>query len=328
MPVPYKVGKDEKNKFLQNVEAQLHHFPFPPQIVVESTAACNLECIHCGHATMKRMRGNMKEELWKKIIDEIADTAPATEVWPTFYGEALLLGKKVTERIRYAANKGLTNLVLNTNGTMLSDELIREVLDCGLVRLIISLDGFKKETFEKIRKKANHEKVFRQTERLLEIKRNMKASHTRIEVQFSKMDENESEVDAFREYWLARGAYVKTREKLTWAGTKSASNLYQEMDRIACPWALRTCAIHWNGDLVACAVDYEGGFVAGNVMKDSIATIWNTKHKEFATLHLSHQFDKLPSLCRNCPDWQVGGGAALEKPEVSSSLDVENSAIL
>jgi len=313
--VPYKIGIDSKRKFLFEVEGRLRHHEFPPQIIIESTAACNLECIHCGHAAMKRRRGNMKEWLWRKIVDEIADRAPDTEVWPTFYGEALLLGMKMIDRLRYAAKRGLTNLVLNTNGTMLSDELIRGLCHSGLKRLIISMDGFTRQTFEKIRKKANYEKVYRQAERLIELREREGARHLRIEMQFSKMDENESEAESFREYWTSKGAFVKLREKLTWAGTKKATNLYENLERIACPWALRTCAIHWNGDLVACAVDYEGEFIAGNLQTESISGIWNGAHRNFAEVHLSHRFGELPALCRKCLDWQVGGGAVLEGPK-------------
>lgn len=317
LDVPYKIGLKRKREFLGSLEGTLRCYPFPPQIIVESTAACNLRCIHCGHATMKRRRGTMREELWRKIVGEIALRDPTTEVWPTFYGEALLIQMRIIERIRYAASKGLTNLVLNTNGTMLTDEMILALIDSGLSRLIVSLDGFTKETFERIRVGASHERVYRQAERLLELKRKCGAHHLRVEMQFSLMEENETEAEDFRKYWLERGACVKTREKVTWSGTKQAPNLYPELERIACPWALRTCAIQWNGDLVACACDYEGVFVAGNIREDSIERIWNTKHREFEELHLKHEFDQLPDLCQGCLDWQVGGGARLEG--VSSS---------
>ncbi len=314
MKVPYKIGAESKQAFLQNVEKGLHHFDFPPQIIVETTSACNLRCIHCSHASMKRPIGHMKEALWRKIIDEIAETAPATEVWPTFYGEALILKRRISDWIRYAADRGLTNLVLNTNGTLLSDEMIHAMIDSGLHRFIVSLDGFRPETFEKIRLGARHDVVYPQVERLLQLKRDRGARHMTVEVQFSMMEENEAEVEDFRRYWLARGAIVKTREKLTWTGTKEAANLDSALERIACPWAVRTCAIHWNGNVVACAVDYEGGWVSGNVGQETIESIWNSSHKQFVENHLQHHFDVLPELCRQCLDWQVGGGAAHEEP--------------
>ena len=84
-----------KEHFLREVEKKLEDYPFPPQIVLETTAFCNQKCIHCAHKTMMRKKGNMDMSLFKKIIEEIADKDKGAEVWMTFYGEALLLRYKL-----------------------------------------------------------------------------------------------------------------------------------------------------------------------------------------------------------------------------------------
>jgi len=160
--------------------------------------------------------------------------------------------------------------------------------------------------------------VYANVERLLEIKARRGLATPRVEVQFSMMTANEHEAAAFRDYWLARGADVKIREKMTWAGTVEADNLYASLPRIACPWALRTCAIQWTGDIVACAVDFDAAFVAGNVREQSIHEIWNGPHRELQQRHLAHRFAELPAPCRECLDWQVAGGADHFKPEPAS----------
>ena len=211
--------------------------------------------------------------------------------------------------LEYAKRRGLTRLILNTNGTRFSAEVAAWVIDSGLDVVIFSLDGFSAPVFERIRVGAHRDDVFANIERLLEIKARLGVDHPRVEVQYSVMDENEHEVDTFRTYWLSRGADVKIREKLTWGGTVDASNLTPHLRRIACPWALRTCAIHWNGNVVACAVDYEGRFVAGNLTHRTIAEIWNGPHRELQEMHAAHDFEHLPAPCRACLDWQVAGGA-------------------
>lgn len=305
----YKAAPDTKLAFLRQVESQLKPADFPPQVIIETTAACNLHCAHCGHGTMDRPKGHMSMALYRKIVDEIAERAPHTEVWPTFYGEAFLLDYRLFYMLRYARKRGLTNLVLNTNGTRISEEVAEWILDSGLRVIMFSLDGFTPETFEAIRCGANRDAVFANIERLLELKARHTGPMPVVEVQYSMMDGNEHEVDTFKAYWLARGADVKIREKLTWGGRVDAPNLHQDLARIACPWAVRTCAIHWNGDVVACAVDYEGKYVAGNVARDSVAEVWQHGHRRLEQLHLTHTFDALPDPCRGCLDWQVGGGA-------------------
>lgn len=305
----YRADPETKLAFLRHVESHLTPAAFPPQVIIETTAACNLRCAHCGHGTMRRAKGHMSMPLYKRIVDEIAETAPHTEVWPTFYGEAFLLDYRLFYMLRYARQRGLTNLVLNTNGTRITEEVAEWILDSGLRVIMFSLDGFTSPTFEAIRCGADRDSVFANIERLLAKKARHRGPTPLVEVQYSMMDGNEHEVDMFKEYWLSRGTDVKIREKMTWAGRVDAPNLNAQLARVACSWAVRTCAIHWNGDMVACAVDYEGQFVAGNVRSSTIADLWQGQHRRLETLHLQHAFDELPSPCRTCLDWQVGGGA-------------------
>ncbi|MBI4231325.1 MAG: radical SAM protein [Planctomycetes bacterium] len=318
----YKSDPESKGAHLDRVSQRLQYADFPPQVILETTAGCNIHCSHCAHRIMERPQGWMKMPLWRKIIDEIAQRAPHTEVWPTFYGEALTLKYRLFYMIQYAKRKGLTNLVLNTNGTLLDEEACWWLIDSGLDRFIISLDGFSKEVFEKVRAGADHEKVYANVNRFLEIKRE-RGSHTPIvECQFSMMDENEHEAGAFREYWIGRGAQVKTREKLTWTGAVDAPNLSEQVRRHPCGWALRTCAIHWNGDMVACAVDYEGKFKAGNLENATIHGLWNTAHRRMERIHMERRWEDLPAPCRSCKDWQVSGTAQHNKPAVEPALAV------
>jgi radical SAM protein with 4Fe4S-binding SPASM domain len=305
----YKGDSEAKSAFLSRVESSQRLHGFPPQVVIESTAACNLRCVHCSHSVMTRAKGHMPMTLYRKIIDEIADTAPHTEVWPTFYGEAFLLDYRLFYMLQYAKRRGLTNVVLNTNGTRFSGEVAEWVIESGLDLVMFSLDGFSAPVFESIRVGAQRQVIYDNIERLLAMKAALGLQRPRVEVQFSMMDGNEHEVAAFRDYWLRRGADVKVREKLTWTGTVHASNLDPRIGRIACPWALRTCAIHWNGDVVTCAVDYDGRWVAGNVHRDRIQDVWNGAHRVMRQRHLDHEFQSLPEPCRQCLDWQVAGGA-------------------
>ena len=305
----YRGDRAAKVRFLAVLESKQQLHDFPPQVVLETTAACNLRCAHCAHSVMARPKGHMAMPLYRKLIDEIAERAPATEVWPTFYGEAFILEYRLFYMLQYAKRRGLTNLVLNTNGTRFTGEVAEWVIESGLDLVMFSLDGFTAPVFERIRVGARRDEVFANVERLLDMKARRGLTTPRVEVQYSMMDGNDHEVDAFRAYWLARGADVKVREKLTWTGTVAAANLDPQLPRIACPWALRTCGIHWNGDLVACAVDYDGRFVAGNAADRSIHELWTGAHRRLQRLHLTHDFGNLPLPCRDCLDWQVAGGA-------------------
>ncbi len=297
---------------LEEVEASLVDHPFPPQLVVETTSRCNMKCLHCSHKEMKRERADMEGELFKKIAREVVREKPDCEIWPTFYGEALLLGEKLWRLLDYADEVGCTNMVLNSNGIMLAQPgVVEAVLDSPLRRFILSLDGYSKEVFEKIRVGGNRDKIYAAVERLIATKKERSQEFPVIQCQFSILDENEHELEPYREHWQSLGAEVKTRRKLTWTSTGSitASWMNPEPDfRIACPWGNNAAAILQNGDMVACAVDYEGRFVAGNVNRGSIKEIWAGSHKSKLRIpHREHRWEDIPEICRTCPDWQAVG---------------------
>lgn len=314
--------ESHKQKLI-SIEQNLKNYDFPPQIIIETTSVCNMKCSHCNHRIMERAKFHMSDELYKKIIDEIAEVAPDTEVWPTFYGEAFALGDKLFERLRYARDKGLTKLVLNSNGKLLDrKDYIDQILTSGLKRFILSLDGFKKETFERIRVGGNRDKIYAAVEKLLERKKELRLEFPIIQCQFSEIDDNALEVPEFRQYWESRGAEVKVRNMLSWtnSGDVIANNLdYKTEFRIACPWGNNTMAIHSDGNIVACAVDYEGRFVAGNANTQTLLDIWHGNHyNKLRKIHKQHNWDELPDVCKTCPDWQAVGAEYYENERIGT----------
>jgi len=310
------LSDDVKNKLLA-IESELIEHEFPPQLVIENTSHCDQQCIHCSHKEMKRTKRHMSREVWNKIVEEVGREAPNTEIWPTFYGEALILGQELWDRIDYAAEVGCTNLVLNSNGGLLHrKDHITRVLNSPLKRFILSLDGFSKATYEKIRVWGQREQVYANVEELLRRKEESGQVYPAIICQFSVMEENEHELEDFIKYWKARGAEVKARPKLEWAsvGTIKSDRIDHDTDfRIACPWGNNTMAIHQDGSVVACAIDYEGKVNVGNVADVSVKELWKNLGVELRRSHREHKWDEIPDICKNCRDWQTSGASYEEE---------------
>lgn len=300
---------------LRSIERELVEHPFPPQLVVENTSYCNMRCVHCSHRELRRPQRHMPRERWNRIVEEVGREAPATELWPTFYGEALILGRggELWDRLDHAAAAGCTNLVLNSNGTLLDRwDNIDRILASPLRRFILSLDGFTKQTFESIRVGGDRDHIYAAVEELLRRRAARGLVYPVVICQFSVMDANATEVEAFREHWHARGAEVKVRRMLEWGavGTVRASTIdHATRFRIACPWANNTMAILQDGRATACAVDYEGSFCVGNVDELGVAGLWARLGERLRVVHRAHRWEDLPELCRGCRDWQVAGAS-------------------
>lgn len=317
----FQMPQSQRQKLLK-IEADLTEHDFPPQLVIENTSCCNQLCVHCSHKEMKRPKIHMKRQVWDKIVEEVGSEMPECEIWPTFYGEALVMGDEIWDRIDYADKVGCKNIVLNSNGSLLGQKgHIERVLDSPLKRFILSLDGFSKEVYEKVRVLGKRDVVFPAVEKLLKEREQRGQIYPAIICQYSMMEDNEHEVELFREYWKSLGAEVKVRPKLEW--TASGSIRSDRIDhhtsfRIACPWGNNTMAIHQDGKVVTCAVDYEGHFSVGNVQDLTVKELWHKLGTEVRAHHRAHNWDKIPDLCKNCRDWQTAG-AEYEKETIANT---------
>jgi len=283
---------------------------FPSVILLDTTSYCNLRCTMCGHKDMTRIKGNMKWELFTKLIDEIAEENRNARVWMVFFGEALLLkGKKshnVYDMIKYAKDKGLTDVVLNSNGNLMDNEASENLISCGLYAIYIGIDAFNPFAYSKVRVGGDYNVVVNNVIKLIKLKEKNKVDCPDVYVQFVEMEENKEQIKDFVNFWRKQGAKVKIRPKVSWAGIVEASNLtLSQQERWPCYWAMRSLSVTDQGKVVTCAVDVDAKFVVGDVNNQSIKKIWNGPLKDFRRKHLERRYNELPWPCRDCKDWQA-----------------------
>jgi radical SAM protein with 4Fe4S-binding SPASM domain len=280
---------------------------FPKNVVIDTISFCNLKCSMCAHKDMSRKRGKMSMELFKKIIDEIADVDNNTRVWLVFFGEALLL-KKTTlfQMIKYAKEKNLTDVVLNSNGNLLDENTAKRLIESGLDIIYIGIDAFTPDTYKKIRIGGNYHTVVNNVINLINLEKDLRLNKPKVCVQFIEMEINKKEVGDFIDFWKNHGAIVKIRPMASWAGLVNALNLRIPMkERWPCYWIMQTMAITDTGKVVLCGVDVDARHVAGDITRQTIKEVWRGKLKELRDLHKNNQFDLLPYPCKDCKDWQA-----------------------
>lgn len=273
--------------------------PFPRVVLLDTISFCNYRCPNCGYHLMTRKKGHMEKELFKKVINEIAERKPDTRVWMVFFGEALILREKLFDMIKYAKEKGLTDVVLNTNGCLLDSRSQWGLIDSGLDAIYIGIDAMTPHTYRKVRG-GDYVKVHDNTKALLATG----ASKPKVFVQFVEMEENKAERDDFVKYWSGEGAIVKVRPKATFAGAAKPYNV-QQVERYPCHWAMQTMSILWDGRVCLCASDYDGRFIAGDINDCSLEEVWLGKLKEIREFHAKGEWSRLPQFCQECSDWQM-----------------------
>ena len=285
----------------QELEKKYKVTEYPLNLAIEVTNNCNLNCVMCCHDIMKRQKGIMHSSTYKKIIDETAIENPNTRIWLDFYGEALLTGFRLYYYIDYAKKAGLTNVCINTNGTIMGNEYADMLLDSNVDYISIDCDGFSKEVYESIRVNADRDVFYKNVEYLLKEKSRRK-SNTIIDIKVIEMDRNQHEVDTILNYWKSKGAWVAVRRQAEWVGDDKNRD-FDFSDRIACGHAAGTAVISWDGYLGGCAWDYDLAMKFGNVMENNVKDLWEKRNQTFVKKHFEHRWEELPEFCKKCKNW-------------------------
>jgi radical SAM protein with 4Fe4S-binding SPASM domain len=115
--------------------------PYPPPRLIfwETTAGCNLACIHCRRITVadQLLPQDLTTEESFDLIDQIAEFARPILV---LSGGEPLFRPDIFDIARHASDAGLI-VALATNGTLIDGAVAREIKASGVQRVSISLDG-------------------------------------------------------------------------------------------------------------------------------------------------------------------------------------------
>lgn len=285
---------------LDYAKKNLQRYPFPKNIIVEPTAYCNMRCVMCPQSIMTRKRGTMEFSTFKKIVDEVVAKDTKARIWLAIVGEPLLLGDKLLKMISYGRDKGL-DIYLNTNAELLDRNMSFNLIGSGVKEIIVSLDAITKETYDKIRIGGHFDEVMKNVNFLLSIPGNS----VKITAQLIVMDDNEKEIETFKNYWLSRGAIVKIRQRMGWGTGVERKELEKlTIERFPCAWLMGAVSIHWDGSFAQCDADFDGKHSPGNILTQTIQEVWDGKINDLKEKHFALDFSH--PLCSVCKDWVAG----------------------
>src|SRR5512143_35483 len=130
----------------------------PPRLVCwETTAGCNLACIHCRRITVadQLLPQDLTTAESFTLIDQIA--AFAKPIFVLSGGEPLFR-PDIFDIARHATDAGLI-VALATNGTLIDADIARRIKASGVRRVSISFDGADATTHDKFRGRGAFDKA-------------------------------------------------------------------------------------------------------------------------------------------------------------------------
>ncbi len=295
-------------KVKEYIERKSKISSYPKILNIEPTNFCNLNCPICIDKS-SREQGFLGLELLQSLIDKNKEILRDQYIWLHFAGEPLL-HPKLPEIIKILKNNGIRTR-LSTNATLLDKDTSLRLMEAGLDYIVFSVDGFRKETYEKIRRGADFDVVENNIFKFLDIKKE-KGLRTKTQIQMIKMKINEDEVKPFIEKWKRTDInYINIKSfcSRAWEAKniepfEEISKLKQKIkNRLPCFYLWETLVILWNGDVLVCCQDLQGNLKVGNVKEKSLIEIWNSqKMIELRERQLKGDFSMFP--CSQCPDWK------------------------
>ncbi|MFB6088290.1 MAG: radical SAM/SPASM domain-containing protein [Candidatus Aenigmatarchaeota archaeon] len=136
----------------------------PERVNIATTFSCPLNCQMCSIPDNDDVdREELDIEQWKEIVDQVVDWG--IDQISFSGGETLTKKEKTLELMRYAHEKGV-EIDLMTNGYFLDEEVTKEVLNTGVDRISLSVDGSTRKINDNIRGDGSFEKILMAIENL------------------------------------------------------------------------------------------------------------------------------------------------------------------
>lgn len=279
---------------------------FPRRIDLEITNLCNIQCTICPRSDMVRPRQHMSPDLWQSIIDEIREYG-LVDSWFHLFGEPLL-HPRLFDMLEYAhRSRAFLHSGLSTNGMKLSLENSRRLIESGLHRIVISLDGVDEESYQKVRSGGNYHRVINNIEGFMEeYKRSTVPAKPEVLIQIIETPVNQEMVTAFEKRWSERldpihGIQLYKKRFMDFAGTVDLVNQSENPEpNLPCVGLWFEMAVYSDGRVVTCCFDSNGSQEVGDLKQKGLHEIWHSR--EFEAFRQSHQgrsWAHLP-LCKQC----------------------------
>lgn len=265
----------------------------------EVTTRCNYNCVICPRDKLTRNIETMSFELFRGILDKIMEE---TDQYRTLSFPGLgepLLDKTLDRKIEYAKRNKLDILIL-TNGSLLSVDRFKKLEDLGVTSLRISFYGNNPIAYSKVHGLNNKEIFNKVRDNLSKISKIKK--YTKLLFTFNVVDGiNEECVNGWIEYWKDKAELIEVWRPHNWVDGKDYRKVQKKL--------LHTCGRPFNGPLQIqadgtvnmCCFDFNGKLTMGDLKKETLEAIFNSPlYRKMGECHTTGKFKGSGLICEKC----------------------------
>lgn len=287
----------------------------PYLIYLDPSSACNFQCKFCptGHASLVKgadyKRSILDFDLFVRIIDSLAEfDKPIRVLRMNKIGEPLL-NKNIAKMIAYAKASGYVEYIdFATNGSLLNNDLALDLIDAGVDRINISIEGVTNDQYKKTcNVTIDFDDLVNRVKWLFD---NKKQCEVTVKIPKNYLSDEDELIfyNAFGNY--CDKIFVENLSPIwpefdmqEYAGVEDSeeSQYGQELfEKEVCTFIFYSMAINADGTVSACCPDWAQKLQVGDVRSQSLKQIWNSK--EFNDLRIEHLKGKRfeNKVCSNC----------------------------
>lgn len=158
------------------------------RIYIEPTNRCNLDCSTCMRNVWEEPLGNMTHATFEKILESVKEVIPVPTLFFGGFGEPLA-HPEILEMVSRAKSPG-GNVELITNGILLNDKTRQRIIDSGLNRIWVSIDGANPQSYKDVRLGDALPQVLENLTQLNQLKKEQGKDHPRLGIAFVAMKQN------------------------------------------------------------------------------------------------------------------------------------------
>jgi len=286
----------------------------PFVLFVDPASACNFLCPFCptGHRDLidetGRFQGVMKFDVFKKIIDDLADFEKPIKVLRMYKDGEPFLNKNLAKMIAYAKKSGYVDYIdTTTNGSLMTPERLAPVLEAGLDKINISVDGMNNEQYKKFTGFDFDFDKFVSHVKWLDANKGDCEVMIKIPGDLISEDQKKEFLDTFGNYcdrifienfapcWPEFDVEEHT-------GIKITEGIYQQpiISTDTCPYIFYAFAVNADGLVSSCFLDWGRKLILGDVRNTRLIDLWNSpKMNALRLQHLQGKRKNNP-VCSQC----------------------------
>ena len=286
---------------------------------------CNFRCNYCNQSTEAGI-ADAKILSWENFIilaeqieRMIKEANEKIKIIRVIGNGEPLINKRLPDMVKYISDHNFADRIeITTNGSLLTHQMSDALIEAGLTRLLISVQGVTKEKYEEIcGYQIDYDKYLEQIGYFYNHKKNCRVFVKTVDIALESIEERNLFMKMFSPIAddvgienVIKACADVDYETITSKNIDGTTRYGTELIRkICCDTLFMYMNVHSNGDVDCCGCKYPPLYI-GNIYDEELLSLWNgKKHREIMIKHLKGERFDIP-LCSECSSIEHYNGFA------------------